>query len=119
MSLHRFTTKLGDTEIVVTMGWDRPLRGYFMTIMQVAFVPSTATNSDHEEEENSYLFNNLDQINSYPKELTAYLFELENRGIEIPQRMIDEVTMDGVRNVGNKIVEHYYISSEYVRKKKL
>ena len=117
MSLHRFTTRLGDSKIVVTMGWDRPLQGYFMSIMQLKSTPSAF--ADDVEEEGGYLFNHLDQIESNPRELTAYLFELENRGIEIPQRMIDEVTMDGVRNVGNKIVDHCYVGGEYVRDQKL
>ena len=117
MSLHCFTTKLGDAEIVVTMGWDRPLQGYFMTIMKLKPVSSSAL--EDELEEDCYLFNNLEQTNSHPKELTAYRFELENRGIEIPQRMIDEVTMDDVRNVGNKVVEHCYVDGEYVREEQL
>ena len=119
MSLHRFTTTLGDIKIVVTMGWDRPFQGYFMSIMQLKSTSFALAGGDVEEEEGSYLFNHLDQIESNPRELTAYLFELENRGIEIPQRMIDEVTMDAVCNVGNKIVDHYYVGGEYVRDQKL
>ena len=117
MSLHRFETQLGDTKIVVTMGWDRPLQGYFMTIMKLKPASSSALENDLEED--CYLFNNLEQTNSHPRELTAYLFELENRGIEIPQRVIDEVTMDGVRNVGNKVVNHCYFDGKYVREEKL
>ena len=87
--------------------------------MQMKSALCALIGGDVEEEVGSYLFNHLDQIESNPRELTAYLFELENRGIEIPQRMIDEVTMDAVCNVGNKIVDHYYVGGEYVRDQKL
>lgn len=117
MSQHRFTTTLGDTEIVVSMGWDRPLQGFFMTIIKGSLEPPISTNEDSGEE--VYLFNNLEQTVSHPKELTAYLHELENRGIEIPEQMIAEVTRDGEYNVGNKLVEHGYIRGKYVREQTL
>ena len=65
MSVHSFTTRHGGDEIVVTMGWDRPLQGYFMTISK--------TNSEDEEEH--FLFNNLEQHITHPKDIEGYLFE--------------------------------------------
>ena len=118
MSQHRFTTKLGNTEVVVTMGWDQPLQGYFMTIMETNSATSMAENEDTEEKE-VYLFDNFKQFDSHPKEITGYLFELELLGIDVPRQMIDEVMMEGVRNIGNKIVEHSYVDGKHVRKQTL
>ncbi len=114
MSQHRFTTQLDDIEIVVIMGWDRPLQGFFMSIIQVS--PEPKESSDQEAEaEDVYLFNNLEQSLSHPKELTAYLCELDNRGINLPEQMIAEVTMDGVRNEGNKFVVHSIVDGKHIR----
>ena len=118
MSQHRFTTMLGNTEVAVTMGWDQPLQGYVMTIMEANSATSMAENEDTEEKE-VYLFDNFKQIDSHPKEITGYLFELELLDIDVPRQMIDEVMMDEARNIGNKIVEHSYVDGKHVRKQTL
>ena len=109
MSVHTFTTRHGGDEIVVTMGWDRPLQGYFMTI--------TKTNSEDEEEH--FLFNNLEQHITHPKDIEGYLFELAHRRINVPEQMTSEVIMDGVRNVGNKYVTHRFENGKHVREQAL
>ncbi|MEW7996794.1 MAG: hypothetical protein AB2825_20420 [Candidatus Thiodiazotropha endolucinida] len=116
MSIHTFTTMLGDDEIVVTMGWDRPLQGFFMTITRIN--PKSSGEADVEDEEH-FLFNNLEQQISHPKGIEAYLFELEHRGIEVPEKMINEVLADGMHNVGNKIVEHTRVKGIYKREQTL
>ena len=118
MSLHKFTTQLGNIKIVVTMGWDRPLQGFFMTIIQTYLEPAQA-GEEIEDDDESFLFNNLEQQVSHPKGIEAYQFELEHRGIEVPEKMINEVLADGMHNVGNKIVEHTCVNGIYNREQAL
>lgn len=118
MSLHKFTTQLRNIELVVTMGWDRPLQGFFMTIIQTNLEPASADKKDEEDDE-ACLFNNLEQQVSHPQGIEAYLFELEHRGIEVPEKMINEVLADGMQNVGNKIVEHTRVNGIYNREQTL
>ncbi|MCG7988409.1 MAG: hypothetical protein JAY80_13720 [Candidatus Thiodiazotropha lotti] len=115
MSVHNFSTQYGDDEIVVTMGWDRPLRGFFMTITRIDPSPE----GDTEDEEEHFLFNNLEQHITHPKDINGYLFELEHRGIDVPVQMTSEVLMDGANDVGNKIVDHRYVNGKYVREQTL
>lgn len=117
MSQHKFITTHGDSEIVVTMGWDRPLQGFFMSIIKVNAEPSA---SETEDKDNPvYLFNCLDQHDSHPREITGYLFELIDREIVIPQEMLNELLSDSTHNIGNKIVEHRYVNGKYVREQTL
>lgn len=116
MSLHRYTSTRGDRKTVVTMGWDRPLQGFFMTIIEVVPEPITGINDEAEDDE-IFLFDNLEQQIPHPKGINGYLAELEHQGIDIPQQMVNEVLADGMHNVGNKFVDHTIENSHYVRKK--
>jgi len=118
MSLHKYTTQPRNIELVVTMGWDRPLQGFFMNIIQTNLEPASSGEKTEEDEE-VFLFNNLEQQVSHPKGIEAYLFELEHRGIEVPEQMINEVLADGMHNVGNKIVEHTRVNGIYNREQTL
>ena len=115
MSLHRYTNTDGDRKTVVAIGWDRPLQGFFMTIIEVAPEPITDTGDEAEDNE-TFLFNNLEQQIPHPKGINGYLAELEHRGIDLPQQMVNEVLVDGMHNVGNKCVDHSIENSHYVRK---
>ena len=69
MSVHTFTTQQGNDEVVVTMGWDRPLQGYFMTITRIDSNPEGNT----EDEEEHFLFNNLEQQKEGKNEKDLYI----------------------------------------------
>ena len=114
MSQHKFTTMHDNDEIVVTLGWDRPLQGFFMTIVKK---PNPGKTID--EHNPVYLFNCLDQDESHPREISGFLFELAHRGIVIPQQMLNELLSDNTDNIGNKIVDHRYVNGEYVREQML
>lgn len=118
MSQHKFITMHNGSEIVVTMGWDRPLQGFFMFIMEVDSKPLIAGETENEDEP-VYLFNCLDQHDAHPREISGYLFELIDREIVIPQEMLNELLSDSTHNVGNKIVEHRYVNGKYVREQTL
>lgn len=106
MSKHMFRTTHENEPIIVFLGWDRPLQGYFMFIER--------PNRDDEEEK--YLYSNLDETESHPKTLDVFLTVLDCFRISLPQQMIDEVVIDGCENCGNKTVEHKVIGGHYQRK---
>lgn len=106
MSQHIFETEYNGRGVKIIMGWDRPLQGYFMMIEKKNL---------KEEDENPYIFNNLEIKNSHPITLQPFLNVLDELGIEIPDKMIGEVEADGIFNVGNKMVFHSIKNGEYQR----
>lgn len=105
MSRHCFRTALQGRPISVDMGWDRPLRGFFMVVQR----------DDANIEEETFLYDNLAMADSHPFTLDQFLEELTRLNIAIPNEMIDEVRRDGVENAGNKCVEHRKDGSGYMR----
>lgn len=96
MSRHLFKTKLEGRPISVDMGWDRPLRGFFMVVQR----------DDANIEEETFLYDNLSMVDSHPCTLNPFLEELTRLNIAIPDEMVKEIRQDSVENVGNKCVEH-------------
>ena len=93
MSRHIFTTTYKKRPVKVIMGWDRPLQYFFMDISLL----------DARDEESSILYDNLREINAFPKDLGCYLDKLKELNIEVPEEMIEEVQNDMLVNAGNKI----------------
>ncbi len=98
MSQHYYSTRMDETTILITLGWDRPLRYFFMTI-------------ENEEkrargEEDYMIYSNLDQDNAFPTWITSYQEVLKSMGIELPAYIFDEVIDDAFENVGSKVVWH-------------
>ena len=94
MSQHVLEVAMQDERKVhVLMGWDRPLEGYFMVAWYL---------DKNGEDTDDYLFNNLEQEISHPKQIDYYVNWLENRGIHLPVEMIDDIKQDGANNMGNK-----------------
>lgn len=105
MSKHLFKTKYQNEPIIIHMGWDRPLQGFFM------FIERPNCNL----EEGRYLYSNLDNEESHPKRLSPFLEVLRGLGLVVPDPMIDEVLADKTINCGNKIVEHQIHEGAYKR----
>lgn len=96
MSRHRFKTTHQGHPISVDMGWDRPLKGFFMVVQR----------DDAKVDEDTFLFDNLTQEVSHPCTLDPFLEELDRLNVAIPNEMLDEIRRDSEENVGNKYVEH-------------
>lgn len=95
MSRHTFhTTHLG-RPIEVSAGWDRPLQGFFLTVI---YTDDLANNAAYE-----YAFNNLDAEVAWPPRFRTFLDVLENLKIGIPSEMSADIKADGAANMGNKI----------------
>ncbi len=105
MSRHHFKTELDGRPILVDMGYDRPLRGFFMMI----------TRADAGADEDTCLYDNLAQENSHLGTIVPFLEALDNLKIHVPQEMIEEIECDQLWNIGNKYVEHFYTNGGYMR----
>lgn len=85
MSRHTFPAKSKDGKrLVVTIGWDPGLTGYFMTIQKAANIGARS----------AFLFNNLMQEDSHPKSLDVYLSILVSLGIDIEKELIQKLNAD-------------------------
>lgn len=97
MSQHQFPAVLADgTQARVTVGWDRPLQGYFMLIER-----SGRTKGDE-----VFAYSNLDDknlLNSFGLSPDLQYFEEKAKefGIAIPRPVQQAVQQDGEVNTGN------------------
>jgi len=71
------------------------------------------------EEEERFLYSNLDQEDSHPKTIEGYLEVLESFRISLPSAMVDEALRDGQENCGNKFVEHQVVNGQYRRSREI
>ena len=99
MPQHYFSTSLQGRSVTITLGWDRPLQGYFCTVAR----------NDAEGDEDAYVYSNLDDhaLNSrtgLSESLDYFDALLMARGLTVPRAMMAEVERDGMFNVGNRHV---------------
>jgi hypothetical protein len=121
MSQHKFKTVMADgRDVMVTLGWDRPLRGHFALVEQIVAdeveqevgkVDSSASPDDGEDfdENDGFVYSNLrdpNLIESYGLSASLGYFEklLKGMGILVPVQIMLAVEQDAINNVGNKLV---------------
>lgn len=97
MSQHVFFFSKATGFYAVLMGWDRPLQYYFMTVYK-------------NQNDDTPFFSNLD-IEPEHYSMQYYEAVLAQHKLSLPQGYLDSVTMDGVRNLGNKEVTHWLTDS--------
>lgn len=98
MSQHIYKTEFQNRPLSVLLGWDRPLSGFFMVL---------AYEDAKDDFEN--LYSNLEdpnllQYRGLPPTIEPFTAKLQELGIEVPEAILDEVEMDGIFNVGNRLV---------------
>ena len=96
MSRHILNSVYHERPIQVVLGWDRPLRGFFCTVQWL----------DDESDGAGFLYANLDDestVNGFA-DLPYFRAKLVDLGVEVPERMYQEVERDGRTNRGNKHV---------------
>lgn len=96
MSRHTFKTTHNDRPVEVCAGWDRPLQGFFMTVLYT----DTDAETDYE-----YAFNNLELTLPHPACFDFFRDALHDLGIAPPEAMVDEIEADGAANMGNKVMD--------------
>ena len=87
MTIHNINTKLNGQNICVSMGWDRPLKYFFMNIL---------------DENDETLFSNLFSKYPHPRNLDIYLGILKFLDIKIPAKAICEIYDDAENDRGNR-----------------
>jgi hypothetical protein len=98
MSQHLFKTQMAGQPVLVVLGWDRPLSGFFMLV---------ASGNGPEAD----LYCNLDDEElaewcGLPPTLDPFLARLKHMGIIIPRTMVLDVLNDKATNTGNRMVDH-------------
>ena len=99
MSQHYYPTFYQERPILITIGWDRPLGYFFMTIEDEG--------KRGRGEEDYIIYSNLDEkkdIMAYPTSLHHYQSILKKLDIHFPAHTLHEVYSDALENVGNKTV---------------
>ena len=98
MSQHYYETMLRGQAAIVTMGWDRPLQGFFLII-------EVGAADEFEEPFYSNLNDrNLRAFGGLPPTLGYFKTKLVELGLVVPDRVFKEVDEDGCANVGNRHV---------------
>ena len=96
MSRHTFHTTHNDRPVEVAAGWDRPLQGFYMTILYL-------DNDEIWDKDDEYAFNNLDTKDPWPAQFNDYVLMLKDMGITCPEGMLADIVADGKVNMGNKV----------------
>lgn len=93
MSRHTFHGTYQNEAVTVVIGWDPPLRGFFMNI----------DNGRHDEN-GMPLYTSLADAQTafgHTQSLDHYLQVLKTFGIELPEEMVAALEQDRVNNAGN------------------
>jgi NADPH-dependent 2,4-dienoyl-CoA reductase/sulfur reductase-like enzyme len=99
MSQHLFSTHCNGKPVVVLMGWDRPLQGFFLVV------------EEDDEKSDGYVYTNMDDPAlapwmGLPPTIDPFLAKLQELGITVPSCMVEEIRSDAARNVGNRYVTY-------------
>lgn len=100
MSQHFFSTTYQGQPVIVCLGWDRPLQGFFM------FIEKESATEDADPE---YVYLNLEDPKlklGFHSDITYFVDVLARLEISVPEKMILEAMKDKKNNTGNR-VEHY------------
>jgi len=78
----------------VVLGWDRPIGHFFMVIA----IP--------EQEEEEFLYSNLDELDPFGLDLAYYKAKLDELGIQAPPGIFEQIARDKEMRVGNRYVTY-------------
>jgi hypothetical protein len=99
MSQHRIVTTYQGEPVTVLMGYDRPLKYYFLVVER-----DVAEDRDDDRAGSTMIYSNLNERDAFKKDLAYYRAKLSELGIEVLTTMFEQIARDGDRNVGNRYV---------------
>ena len=114
MSQHRFDTKTSKgREVEVTIGYDRPLNGFFLVVSAAGFdTAGTANLNDSDEEDDGddgdlFIYSNLGDVDLIEQggltlDLDYFKSRLDLLGIGLPTAIEHELQEDRRQRVGNR-----------------
>jgi hypothetical protein len=112
MSQHLYPATHQGTPVSVLIGYDRPLKGFFMVIERPTTLPFEDLPPDaDEDEEDPYLYSNLADMElvpwgGLPPTLDHFLTKLQELDIPALPNVIAEVRADQANNTGNRTVRY-------------
>lgn len=97
MSQHNFASTYAGQSVNILMGWDRPLRGFFMVIELT------------DSKKNGHVYSNLADPELFscmgmPDSLDHFTEKLDALNLTVPQAMIEQIEIDAAMNRGNRHV---------------
>lgn len=104
MSQHFFNTTHEGQPIQVLLGWDRPLGHFFLVIEKLPADQTAEAGNDEEDEDDGYLYSNLNDDSPFGYDLDYYKAKLKELGITVPQTMFEQILADQAHKVGNRQV---------------
>lgn len=102
MSRHYFATFHKGFPITVYLGWDRPMRYFFLVIEK----PAELVDDAMQVEDDDHLYSNLHERDPFGHDLDYYRQVLRHFHIHVPESMFTEVQQDCEGNGGNRVVKH-------------
>lgn len=100
MSRHITRSRHDGQPVLIVAGYDRPLRTLFLNVIREA--ADTAPKSPAE----AFLYDSLDEPHENWTDINTLCEKLARLDITVPRSLIDQVYLDQVFNVGNRIVAH-------------
>lgn len=105
MSRHSYSAIYSNRKVEVTIGFDRPLQEFFMTIQ---YLEPSGTEAEEEDEESDIVYSNLSDPDApCIRDLAYFRAKLRSLDITVPESMLREVQNDADHQVGNRIVRHF------------
>lgn len=106
MSQHSVCTRYQGDEVVVVAGYDRPLNDLFLQVL------------GHEDAsqamEECVLYSSLHEPQHDWTDINTVLDKLTELSIEVPDSLLEAVSLDQLRHVGNRMVRHHLNQSPEV-----
>ena len=96
MSQHIFETRRGEEPIKVILGYDRPLRYFFLSIERMA--PKTPRAQ--------FIWNSHEQPTAFEFTLEALVAKLDELGVCVPEEMVNEVSLEPIFGRTQRIVRY-------------
>jgi len=107
MSQHYVNTELNGEDIVVQIGWDRPLSGFFMNVIQPFNPPEDFDwEGDLSDCEDKYIYSNLEDSQlkfGFSNDTRYFKEKLAHLKIDMPNQIFEIVKKDREYNVGNSV----------------
>lgn len=99
MSQHSVRTRHQGDEVVVIVGYDRPLNDLFLQVLAHEDAPQVL--------EEPVLYSSLHEPQRDWTDINTVSDKLSELGIEVPDSLLEAVYLDQLFHVGNRMVRHH------------
>lgn len=109
MSQHHCPAKIGEQPVLVVLGWDRSLQGFFLDIERVSKPPKEPESEvvRRVSAAPSYVYSSLHTKDAFSVDLNVYRKVLAGFGVTLPEAVFSGVEADRRNGVGNRLVKYF------------